>query len=64
MYATFSGTGLHYWLKDPDHELFVKNKGWTQCSELSVGDRTVFGEISFIGTIEEIRNFLGGNQLI
>ena len=57
IYAAFAGTGMRYWLRDPDHELFVKGRGWTPCGELRVGDRTVFGQVSCIGTLDELRRY-------
>ena len=63
IYATFAGTAMRYWLKDPDRELFVKGKGWTPCGKLAVGDKTVFGEISCIGTLEEIKQFWNNQGL-
>lgn len=60
LYATFEATAMRYWLRDPDRELFIKGKGWTPCSKLAVGDVTVFGKITCIGTLEDLHRYWDG----
>lgn len=47
-----------WWLREPDHEVHVLNKGWTKEADLETGDSTCLGEIDFIGSEIEATGFL------
>ena len=57
-YAAFRGTSMRVWLKDDLLETYVRGKGWIPQKDVSVGDKMIFGEVIFIGTEEEVKNFL------
>lgn len=54
--AFFKERCLKLWLSCPNaeiYEIYVKDKGWVPYANLSVGDKTLYGTVAFIGTEEE-----------